>query len=98
MTVSLKNGKPATKEALQALETAIGTRLSDAFKAFVSTQDGARPESNLLKNDGTASWNVNRFIPIEEIIKARSDMENISSHAYPFAEDSCGNYFLIDEM
>jgi hypothetical protein len=97
MTVTLKNGKPAMKEAVLALETTIGVPLSDSFKIFVSTQDGVRPERNIFKVDEKNYYDINQFIPVAEIIKERSGLENIPPHAYPFGTDSCGNYLLIDE-
>jgi len=95
--IGLKNGRPSSEEEILALEAALGLKLSDSFRAFLQTHNGAVPENNTFEiSDGNDSG-VRKFIPVGEILRERAYLENISPKAYPVAFDSCGNYVVIDE-
>ncbi len=97
MRVKLQNGHPASEEAMNALEIALGCRLSDSFRTFLRTYDGAKPETNVFRINERNESGVNRFIPVREIAKARTQIENIPSKAYPVAWAEGGNYIFVDE-
>lgn len=97
MKIEIKNGRPASGEAILALEEVLGCRLSDSFRDFLATNDGAEPETNIFKIDDNNDCGVNQFIPVAEIRKERAYIENISPRAYPVAWAECGNYVFIDE-
>ena len=40
---------------------------------------------------------MNRFIPVREILKERTHIENIPDKAYPVAWAEGGNYVFVDE-
>lgn len=98
MTIRLTDGKPASAYAIEKLEKNIGTVLSDSFKGFLRIHNGAKPESNTVKISNNNAVNVNRFIPVEEIMKERAYIENIPPKAYPIAWATGGNYIFIDEQ
>jgi|HubBroStandDraft_5_1064220.scaffolds.fasta_scaffold208627_2 hypothetical protein len=97
MKIILKEGKSASKEAVQKLEAALGCPISDSFRRFVSENDGSEPESNQFKIGDDNGAAVNRFIPVSEILEERQYIDNCPSQAYPIAWASCGNYVLLDE-
>ncbi len=97
MKLQLQNGKAASEKAIVALEAELGCRLSDSYRAFVRTCDGAKPETNVFAVSDKNQCGVNRFIPADEIWKERSHIENIPSRAYPIAWAECGNYLFVDE-
>lgn len=97
MKIHLHDGKPASEEPTQALEVALGCRLSDSFRAFLRDHDGAKPEANVFEINDKDQCGVNRFIPAAEIWKERSHIENIPSKAYPVAWAECGNFIFVDE-
>jgi hypothetical protein len=75
----------------------LGCSLSDPFRKFLEFQDGAKPEDNVFPISKNNSSGVNRFIPVSEIGRERSGIENLPPRAYPIARDGSGNYVLIDE-
>jgi hypothetical protein len=85
MKVKLKNGRPAAEGMALTLEHALGCRLSDSFKGFISSRDGAKPETNIFKINEQNDSGVNGFIP------------DIPAKAYPVAWAEGGNYVFIDE-
>jgi len=97
MKIKLKNGKSASEEAVRALEVILDCRLSNSFRMFLQTEDGAAPETNIFKiSDGNESG-VNRFIPVCEIRSERALIENLPPKAYPIAWAEGGNYVFVDE-
>jgi hypothetical protein len=97
MKVKLSKGKPASGEKISAIEVALGGPVSDSFRRFVETNDGAEPETNVFKiSDGNESG-VNQFIPVSEILHERNRIENIPKRAYPVAWAEGGNYVFVDE-
>jgi hypothetical protein len=96
MKIRLQNGKPASEEAILALEAVLGCRLSDSFRAFAGAHDGAKPEPNIFRNSDS-NCGVNRFIPVNEIQKERPRVENIPRRGYPVAWAEGGNYVFVDE-
>jgi len=68
-------GKAASQEAIAALEAELGCWLSDSFKAFVQTYDGAKPETNFFKIGDKNESGVRRFIPVDEIRDERAHIE-----------------------
>lgn len=97
MKVKLKNGGSAGEERILAVEDALGYRLSDSFRDFVRTHDGAKPENNTFRITENNNAGVNRFIPVDEIMKERAHIENIPGSAYPIAWAEGGNYVFVDE-
>lgn len=97
MKIKLKNGKPASEGKILAAQEALGCALSDSFKHFVRTNDGAEPDTNIFKVGKENECGVNQFIPLTQIPKERTFIENISKEAYPVAWAEGGNYILIDE-
>jgi hypothetical protein len=95
--VKLSNGKKAPQEVIVKLEAALASPLSESFKAFLGTYDGAKPSSNTFALASNNSAGVNQFIPAAQIEIERGRIENISEKAYPVAWASSGNYILIDE-
>jgi hypothetical protein len=59
--------------------------------------DGAKPESNIFQIGTSNSAGIDRFIPLSDILKERSCIENLPATAYPVAWVSGGNYVYIDE-
>jgi len=97
MGVKLRNGAAASAKAILALKTHLGCGLSGAFEDFVRSHDGAKPETNVFKVSDTNECGVTQFIPVEEIWKERSHIENIPGKGYPVAWAESGNYVFVDE-
>jgi hypothetical protein len=97
MKVKLQGGKAASEKSILALETGLGCKLSDSFRVFVRVHDGAKPETNIFKINDKNECGVNRFIPADEILKERSNIENIPPKAFPVALAEGGNYVFVDE-
>jgi hypothetical protein len=97
MKITLAKGKQAPPEAVQKLEQVLGCPISSDFRRFISENDGARPQDNSFPIGKNNSSGVRRFIPVSKILKERQYIDNIPDRAYPIAEDSFGNYVLLDE-
>ncbi len=97
MKVKLKNGKQGLEEATLALEGVLGCRVCNSFRSFLQTQDGAQPETNVFRISASNDSGVNRFIPVAEIGRERSRIENLPRTAYPIAWAEGGNYVFINE-
>ena len=97
MKIKLQDGKPASQDAIASLEAALGCRLSDSFRSFVATYDGARPQPNIFRVSDNNDCGVNEFIPVHEIEKVCRNVEKIGPRAYPVAWAECGNYVCVDE-
>lgn len=95
--IKLKKGKCASEISLKALETALSCRLSESFRVFSLSNDGAKPEPNIFKISDRNESGVNQFIPVNEIPKERTYIENIPDRAYPIAWAEGGNYIFINE-
>ena len=97
MKVKLRNGKAASEESILTVEAELGCLLSASIKAFWRTQDGAEPETNIFKISASNDSGVNEFIPVAEIRRERTHIENIPLRGYPVAWAEGGNYVFIDE-
>jgi hypothetical protein len=97
MRIKLRNGKPASAVSILQVEAAIGRPLSDAFRSFVLSHDGARPETNILKISDNSDLGVSEFIPVNQILDARARIENIPDGAYPVAWAEGGNFIFVNE-
>ncbi|SRR5258706_8576816 len=97
MKIKLRNGEPASEEAILTLEAALGCPLSHSFRAFVRDHDGAEPETNIFKISDNNDSGVNKFIPVSDILKERAYIENIPRRAYPVGWAEGGNYVFVDE-
>jgi hypothetical protein len=97
LKIGLTNGKVASDATIRALEAALGCDISDSFKSFVLANDGAKTETNTFKIAENNDSGVNQFIPVGEILKERSHVENLSRKAYPVAWAEGGNYIFLDE-
>jgi hypothetical protein len=98
MKIKLQNGGCASEDSIRALESQLGCKLSESFKEFVRTQDGAKPETNMFKIGDKNESGVAGFIPVEEIAEQRAHIEGFpQDKAYPVAWDDCGNCVFVDE-
>ena len=97
MTVKLADGSAASPASIKALETDLGFQISDSFREFISTQDGASPETNIFRVSEKNQSGVNEFIPAASIAAERTYLENLPQKAYPVAWAEGGNYVFIDE-
>ncbi len=97
MTLKLRNGKATSEHAIRALEAGLGYRISNSFTAFVKTNDGAEPETNIFRLNGNNDCGVNAFIPVDEILRERALIGDLPERAYPVAWAECGNYVFVDE-
>jgi len=97
MKIAFYHGKPATKEAISALEQAIGHDISATFLRFVEENDGAEPQSNIFKIGEDNDCGVNEFIPVSQIPGEIKIIEDLPHHAYPVAWAEGGNYVIINE-
>jgi len=95
--IKLKKGKCASEADLQALETVLACRLSESFRTFSLSNDGAEPETNIFRISDRNESGVNRFIPVSEIPKEHAFIENLPERAYPIAWAECGNYVFIND-
>lgn len=95
--IVLENGTPVSEKAISAFELELGFHLSDSFRTFILTWDGAKPTANVFKIDAKIDFAVQRFIPLAEITRQRQYIENIPDMAYPVALAEGGNYIFIDE-
>ncbi len=91
MTISLRASGQADKRDITVLEETIGQPLSSGFKEFVGLFDGFEPEANVFRVNVEIESGVNGFIPVQQIIAERSNIENIADQAYPFAWAEGGN-------
>jgi hypothetical protein len=97
MKIKLRNGKVASRDAISAVEATLGCRLSASFRSFVQQNDGSEPDTNIFKIGDNNECGVNEFIPLDQISKERTYIENIPEKAYPVAWAEGGNYVFIDE-
>lgn len=94
MTVKLTGGCPATPENIESLQRKVGKALPASYIKFVSINDGAVPESNILKA-GDDVFCVNKFILVSDVYKNMMLIENLPKNAFPIASDDSGNYFIL---
>lgn len=97
MSVGFRPSGHADERDIARLEEAIGQPISNSFRKFVASFDGSEPDSNVFKVSDKIDSGVNEFIPVSRIVDERSNIENIDSHAYPFAWAEGGNYLILDE-
>jgi hypothetical protein len=97
MKIKLRNGKPASEEAVLTIEAFLGCRMSESFRTFLTANDGTEPESNIFKVGDNNGSGVNEFIPVTEILNERAHIENIPTRAYPVAWAEGGNFVCVDE-
>lgn len=100
MVVALNAGKSASWRDIASIEAIIGCPLSQAVRDFLDRYDGARPAPNSFRVSGSTSSGVALFIPASEIAALRSRVNGLPREKgiYPIAQDTCGNFVLIDEM
>src|SRR5580698_10345937 len=96
MGIKLKNGKSVSEEAIRSLESKLGYSLPSPFRAFVTNNDGAEPETNIFKIDEKNESGINKFIPVHDIADERQRIENLPPKAFPVAWAECGNYVFVD--
>ena len=80
-----------------AVEAVLVCPLSDSFKTFLRFNDGAVQDTNIFKIGDNNECGVNRFIPLDQIPKERTHIENIPKNAYPVVWAEGGNHVSIDE-
>ena len=88
---------PASDDVIAGIERSLGTGISQSYRAFLESHDGAIPESNCFDLGPNNASGVRKFIPAAEILRHRVYVDDISEKAYPVAEDACGNFIIIDE-
>jgi hypothetical protein len=96
MKIRLANGGTASPDDLAALQKMMRRPLPDDYLAFVEHHDGARPESNIFDVGPDDQSGVHEFIPVREIPRAMSHVEDLPSDSFPFAWDACGNCLFVD--
>jgi SMI1 / KNR4 family (SUKH-1) len=97
MKIKLGDGHVAARDDIVTLQELIGEPVNPEYVRFISGNDGAKPETNLFKVGETNDAGVDRFIPISEIPKEMTNIENLPSKAFPIAWASCGNYVFLDQ-
>jgi hypothetical protein len=93
----MRGGEPASDDSIRELERRLGFQISQQFRAFVSKNDGARPENNRFDICGYNIGGVNEFVKIAEILETKQFMRELPRTAYPVALSEFGNYVVIDE-
>jgi len=94
--LKLYKGKTANVKTVRKLETRLGIALSDPFRKFVFSNDGAIPEANKFIGNEELGCGVDAFISVEEIWHEKSLLNNLNQLAYPIAWAAGGNYIVID--
>ena len=97
MKLKLTKGRAASRSDIAALQQKIGMPIVPEFLEFVAVNDGTEPETNIFKIGGTNESGVNGFIPIKEITKEISRIENLPKTAFPVAWAEGGNYVFINQ-
>lgn len=97
MKIKLNDGSPASTEAILRFEASFGRSISNSFKSFVATNDGAIPEGNCFKVGTANESTIDQFIPLAKIEQQKSYIENLPEGAYPIAWAAGGNFIIIDE-
>ena len=72
MRIALRNGKPASKQDILALEATLKCSLSVPFRRFIEMSDGAELESNSFNIGPTNKSGIDRFIPVADIPRDRA--------------------------
>ena len=96
MTVRMSGGQTCSSELIVELERQLGFSLPSAFREYVATNDGAKPDCNTFKVGVDNAAGVNRFIPVSEIHGEMQYLEPLGSRSFPIAWADGGNYVLID--
>lgn len=96
MQVPLHAGSKASAEDIAQLERGIRRCLPASYVQFVAVNDGATPASNIINIADNQNASINRFIPVAQICKEKSQAKISDSHLIPIAEDGCGNLFLLN--
>jgi len=97
MKIKLSNGHVASRGDIIALQLKIGEQLDSEFLKFIALNDGAIPANNTFKCGPANDAGVNGFIPVKEIIREMSLIDNLPAKSFPIAWASCGNYVLINQ-
>jgi len=97
MKVKLTKGRAASLREIATLQEEVGFSIPPEFLEFIAVNDGAEPETNIFKIGNSNESGVNRFIPISEIPKEISRVENLPNAVLPVAWAEGGNYVLIDQ-
>jgi hypothetical protein len=97
MNVQLRRAKPASESEIVALEKALGYRLSESFRRFLATNNGAEPETNIFRVGEGNDSGVNQFIPVSTIQEERKLLLPLPRQIYPIAWAEGGNYIVINE-
>ncbi|MBC3930031.1 SMI1/KNR4 family protein [Undibacterium sp. CY21W] len=95
MKLKLTKGRAASRSEITALERKIGMAIAPEFVEFAVENDGAEPETNIFKISEANESGVNGFIPVKEIYKESSRIENLPQFSFPVAWAEGGNYVLI---
>lgn len=95
MKLKLLKGRAVSQSEIAALGQKIGFNIAPEFAEFVVKNDGAEPETNIFKIDENNESGVNGFIPVDQIYKESSLIENLPQFSFPVAWTEGGNYVLI---
>ena len=95
MTVQLQNGRAVPQDEVLAFESAVGHTMPPDYRAFVRSQDGARPVLNVFRIADDNASGVNRFIPLSQIREEKASIA-LPTGCWPIAWAEGGNYVCID--
>ncbi|ODN41413.1 SMI1/KNR4 family protein [Piscirickettsia litoralis] len=90
MAVQAKNFKSLTDTEIKAFEERNKLKIPQNFIGFLHRYNGSTPETNSFEK----TYSVNNFIELSKFKEELPNELNIKDFL-PFAEDGCGNYFLL---
>jgi len=97
MKVELNPENTVTVGDIDGLEQALDLTFPESFRAFLMTYGNAEPEENGFDIGDTNSSEVRRFLTPKEIEETLATIDyDFSPGQIPIAEDSCGNFVIVD--
>ena len=94
MTIGLKEGRPLSEAEVTAFEEHAGIKLPHEYREFVLRHDGAEPDTNIfpVREGKDPGVSISQFIPLREVLSAKTHIDHVSCAFLPVAWASCGNY------
>ena len=98
MTIELNPENTVTADDVDGLERALGLTVPDTIRDFLMKYGDAEPESNSFDvADINDLSEVRRFLTPQDIEETLATIDyDFSPGQIPIAEDSCGNYVIVD--
>lgn len=93
--VKLRGGVKLAPEAVKAAMAQLPFALPKDYLDFASSNDGAKPETNVVKIPGGTECGISQFIPIKDILPESMKIDDFPLGMLPIAWGDGGNYFLI---